>query len=215
MTIERIIYSVFHEHGNVNRAISLISSQITAKNKVGLEVSEAELRLYDQINGRGLSPQDAEKELLNAIIEKYNYEYSGNEHELPQPLSAAIFWSNLYNDLKKSGAEIRGLGSEKRIRWLNACVHERFKYTRDRSPDEAMRYYLILSPHFDNLLIQRIVENCFDRVIIGGGHAAKVAEKTGSNLVVLDGLPADLKKRNDDLGEEYQSGKYTLPDLRD
>ena len=91
MTIERIIYSVFHEHGNVNRAISLISSQITAKNKVGLEVSEAELRLYDQINGRGLSPQDAEKELLNAIIEKYNYEYSGNEHELPQPLSAAIF----------------------------------------------------------------------------------------------------------------------------
>ena len=78
-----------------------------------------------------------------------------------------------------------------------------------------MPYYLIESPHFDNLLTTRILENGFDRVIIGMGHATKVAEQTGSKIVILDELPADLKKRNDALEREYQSGKYTLPDLRD
>ena len=207
MAIERIIYSVFHEHKNVKRATSLISSQVTSSNKVGLEISEADLKLYDKINSRELSPNDAKKALLDAIIEKYDYDYSGREEELPQPLSAALFWHSIYGNLKQSGAEIKGLGSEKRIRLLN-------QYANDHSHEAFMMYYLISGPHFDNLLTERILENGFDRVVLGLGHAAKVADKTGSKLVVIDELPLDLKEMNDAFEKEYQSGLYSLPDLR-
>jgi len=92
MAIERIVYSVFHKHENVEKATSLISSQVTSSNKVGLEISEADLKLYDEINSRELSPNYTKKALLDAIIERYDYNYSGREEELPQPLSAALFW---------------------------------------------------------------------------------------------------------------------------
>jgi len=208
MAIERIVYGVFHEYEDVKRATSLISSQVTSSNKVGLEISEADLILYDEINSRELSPDDTKKALLDAIIEKYNYTYSGREKELPQALSAALFWHSLYGDLKQSGAEIKGLGSEKRIRLLN-------QYENHPSYEFFMTNKLILGPHFDNLLTERILENGFDRVVIGLGHATNVAEKTGSKLVLIDEVPPYLKEMNDTLESEYQSGRYTLPDLRD
>jgi len=61
MTIERIVYGVSHTHENVGRAIKLIFPNVTAKNKVGLEVSEANLKLYDEINANRLPPNDAKK----------------------------------------------------------------------------------------------------------------------------------------------------------
>lgn len=208
MTIERIVYSVSHVHENVERAASFISPDVTANNKVGLEVSEADLKLYDEINSRKLSPNDAEKALLDAIIERYGYDYSGREEELPQPLSFALFWYGMYNELRQSGAEIKGLGSEKRIRLLNMYAHGDYS-------TEFMMYSLISGPHFDSLLTERILENGFDRVVIGLGHAAKVADRTNSKLVVIDDLPGDLKHTNDAFERIYQSGRYTLPDLRD
>ena len=210
MTIDRIVYSVLHGSENVERVISLISPQVTAKNKVGLEVSEEDLRLYDQINARGLSPQNAEKELLDAIIKKYGYDYSGNEEELPNPLSAAIFWSNLYNHLKNSGVEVIGLGSEKRIRLLNHNV--------DRSYRGAVMYHLIEVLHFDHFLFERILEYNVDRIIVGCGHAKRISKITSSNLILVDELHPRLEQMQEVFEREYRAGQYgtySLPDLRD
>ncbi|RMD66351.1 hypothetical protein D6817_04245 [Candidatus Pacearchaeota archaeon] len=212
MAIERIVFGVFHTLENTERAISLISPYVTSRNKVGLEVSGRELKLYDEINARKLPPEYARKALLDRICEERGWHYPENEDELPNGLSAALFWYGLYNGLRQSGAEIKGLGSEKRSRLLDKLLAE---CRRHPTCSASLRYDLIAGPHSDRFLTERMLESGCDRAVVGIAHATKVANKTDSKLVVIDDLPLDLKRMIDALEEVYQSKRHSLPDLRD
>ena len=137
MTMDKIIYGEINLEKNLDRDIKMIIQYISMYDKVGLQATQGELDLYREINNAAHPPGEAEKVLMYNLSKKYNY----NRGEWSKYSSSQSFWFRLLIELDKTNADIRGLGSEKIIRFLNETIAEYSDYPQIHD--------MILGPHFD------------------------------------------------------------------
>ena len=196
------IYGVLHTPKNLEKVLEIIIPQINPETRIGFEVPNSQIGIYDMLN---MCQGEELEELKEAITKRYVTE----QH---RSLEAHNFWFNLYNKLKKAGHhKIIGLGSEERIDLL---AHYTKENKENYKSNAGVLYHLMKGPHFNPYLAKKMRTREVDTLIVGCAHAPKVAELTNSKLVMINQLDEQFKKIIKSNQETYEKMKHELPELR-
>jgi len=215
MENKSIIYGVNHDEHYPKKIIEPISLETISGDVIGLEASQKWIDEYDKLEKKyGTSVKNIAKPLGKIVMEKYQYGVKDSDVAKAHSLDFHYFWLVTNSLLKKSGAEVIGLGSDKRsslLRQLNS----------PQSTSDEVVFNLLSYNHFERYLIDMIKEKKCNKAVLGSLHAKRIAEPLGFELKILDeesfkrDAPSTVLDALEKLQLIYDSEKYILPDIRD